>query len=160
MDIRDAFRLNLEVSEMVCMGYIEDLQDEQLMLRPHPDCNHINWQLGHLIVSEHEMLSKVAPGKAAPLPEGFAEKYSRDTAKSDNPADFAKKEELLAAYRQQRQAALAALAEAQDADFDKPSGLDYAPTVGAVFNMLGSHWLMHAGQWVIVRRQLGLKAKF
>jgi hypothetical protein len=31
----------------------------------------------------------------------------------------------------------------------------YAPTVAAVYDMQGSHYLMHAGQWVVVRRQLG-----
>ena len=31
----------------------------------------------------------------------------------------------------------------------------HAPTLGALYLMQGGHWLMHCGQWVIVRRQLG-----
>ena len=31
----------------------------------------------------------------------------------------------------------------------------FCPTVGAVFLLHPQHWLMHAGQWVIVRRKLG-----
>jgi hypothetical protein len=27
--------------------------------------------------------------------------------------------------------------------------------MGALCNMMGSHWMMHAGQWVVVRRELG-----
>ena len=61
------------------------------MKRPHPDCNHTNWQLGHLIQSDHQMVSAVAPGKMPPLPDGFAEMYAKETASSDDPSAFLKK---------------------------------------------------------------------
>ena len=35
-----------------------------------------------------------------------------------------------------------------------------APSVGAAFSMQGGHWLMHAGQWAVVRRQLGREPIF
>jgi uncharacterized protein (DUF1330 family) len=50
---------------------------------------------------------------------------------------------------------LAGLSEEQLAGSAPESMQAYAPTVAAAFSMLGSHWLMHAGQWVIVRRELG-----
>ena len=59
---------------------------------------------------------------------------------------------------EQLTAALAALAGFSDDDLDAPSPEpvnSYAPTAGAAFAMLGSHWMMHSGQWVVVRRQLG-----
>ena len=43
-------------------------------------------------------------------------------------------------------------------DLDKPgpeSMREYAPTVASVLMLLGSHWLMHAGQFVPIRRKLG-----
>ena len=43
-----------------------------------------------------------------------------------------------------------------DLDKESPESMkQYAPTTGHVFELLGSHWMMHCGQWVIVRRQLG-----
>ncbi len=36
----------------------------------------------------------------------------------------------------------------------------YAPTIASLFSMIGSHWMMHAGQWVIVRRELGREPLF
>ena len=30
------------------------------------------------------------------------------------------------------------------------------PTFGAVLLLIGSHYVMHSGQWVAVRRKLGL----
>ena len=52
-------------------------------------------------------------------------------------------------------AQMAALAKETEANLDKPTGVDYAATVGAMYSLQGSHWLMHAGQWAVVRRQLG-----
>ena len=92
------------------------------------------------------------------LPDGFVEKYTKETAASDDATAFCTKAELLAAAAEQWAAALAALAEMSDDDLDAatPEPVNaYAPTAGAVFSMLGSHWMMHSGQWVVVRRQLG-----
>jgi uncharacterized damage-inducible protein DinB len=158
MNAHDAIKLNLGGRDMVAVPYIEDLTDEQLMMRPHPDCNHINWQLGHLIASDHQMVEGVSPGSMPPLPEGFADKYTKERAKSDNPDDFHAKEELVSLLKTQGAATLAALDKLSEADLDKPapeSMQSYAPTIGAAFSLMGTHWLMHAGQWVIVRRQLG-----
>jgi hypothetical protein len=152
---RDAIKIGIEMGDFVSLAYLKDLTDEEMMQRPHAKCNHINWQVGHLIASENEMMNVVAPGSMPPLPPGFAAKYTKETAASDNPAQFAKKDELLRLQKEQRAGTLAVLAKLNDADFDKPTGVDYAPTVGAMMSMQGSHWLMHCGQWVIVRRKCG-----
>ncbi len=155
MDARDAIKLGIECGGMVSMGYLEDLTDQELMHRPCPGCNHINWQVGHLIVSENQMIGKVASMPV--LPAGFAEKYTAETSGGDDPKAFVAKAELLRIYQEQRAATLAALAKQTDANLDQPTGVDYAPTVGAMFSMQGSHWMMHAGQWAVVRRELGRK---
>lgn len=155
MNVAESLKIGLETGEFVAMGYLQDLTDKELMERPHPGCNHINWQVGHLIAAEHQMINQIAPGSMPALPTGFIDKYKKETAASDNPSDFVKKDELLSVYKQQRQATLAALAKTNPNDFDKPTGVDYAPTVGAMYSLQGSHWLMHAGQWVIVRRKNG-----
>ena len=143
------------MGKLISLAYLEDLTDAEMMKRPFPGCNHITWQVGHLIASEHSMIEKIAPGSVPPLPTGFAEKYTSETSKSDNPGDFHTKAELMAAFESTRAGTLAALARESDADLDKPTGVDYAPTVGAMYELQGSHWLMHVGQWAVVRRQCG-----
>ena len=141
---------------MVCGTYLEDLTDEEAMQRPHPKCNHINWQIGHLIASEYGMAS--AFGEIPALPEGFADKYSKEAASSDNASDFVPKTELMKIAAAQHEAVVKVLGGMSDEDLDNPGPenmKDYAPTLGAVANMLGSHWMMHAGQFVVLRRQLG-----
>ena len=158
MDSRDAIRTSYECSEGVVQGYLSDLTDAELLIRSVPGINHIAWQLGHLIASENDMVSGACPGMMPALPAGFAEKHSKETANSDNPADFLTKAEYLKILAEQRAGTMAALATQSDADFDKPgpeSMRAYAPTVGALFSLLGSHWMMHAGQWAVLRRKLG-----
>lgn len=158
MQAKDAIKLNIQSRDLVAIPYIDDLTDEQLMQRPHPDCNHITWQLGHLIASDHRMVEDVVPDSMPPLPDGFAARYTSDTSTSDDPGQFDTKQTLMSLFQEQNTALLQALDGLSDADLDRPapeSMQSYAPTVAAAFSMVGTHWLMHAGQWVIVRRQLG-----
>ena len=149
---------SLDMGDMVCMSYLNDLSDEELMMRPHPECNHLNWQVGHLIASDHEMVAGCLPDSLPALPDGFVEKYAKEAAANNDPSAFCTKEELMAVHKAQRDAAKSVLDGLSVDDLDKPSPeamQSYAPTVGAVFNLLGAHWLMHAGQWVVIRRQTG-----
>ena len=163
MKAADALKMSIDMGRFVGMAYLDDLTDQELMLRPHPDCNTINWQVGHLVAAEHQMMEMIAPGSMPALPEGFAEKYSKDTAKSDDASQFASKQELVDTFEAQRAATLATLDKMSDDQLAAaaPEPMQsYAPTVADVFSMQGSHWLMHAGQWVIVRRNLGKPAMF
>jgi hypothetical protein len=158
MNSREAIKMSIDMGRMVALAYLSDMTDQELLHRPHPNCNHTNWQVGHLIASERMIVEDVAPGSMPPLPPGFAEKYTKETSTSDDPSRFCTKAELLAAFEQQRAATLAALEKLSDADLDRPSAehmQSYAPSVGAAFSLQGGHWLMHAGQWAVIRRQLG-----
>ena len=72
MNTKDAIRQTYDLSHRVVNGYLGDFTDEELMQRPGEGCNHVAWQLGHLISSECSLLNMVAPGAAPELPEGFA----------------------------------------------------------------------------------------
>ena len=158
MNSRQAISANLDMSDMVCTSYLNDLSDEEMMIRPHAQCNHIKWQLGHLIAAENQMVNGCLPGSMPELPDGFADKYTKETCSSDDAASFHGKEEFFETYKVQRAATKAALENLSDDDLDKPSPESmraYAPTVGHVLNLVASHWMMHSGQWVIVRRETG-----
>lgn len=155
MNTHAALKCSIDAGQLVAMNYLGDLSDEEMLLRPTPAMNHINWQVGHLILSEHQMMERVKPGAMPPLPEGFEQKYSREAIGSDTPADFLTKAELMQAFESQRSATLALLDSLTVEELDRETGVPYAPTAGAAFSLQGSHWLMHAGQWAVVRRQLG-----
>jgi len=158
MKTSEAIKNNYQTAQMVCGAYLSDLTDAEAMQRPHAGCNHINWQVGHVIASENKMGNAVVAGALPALPEGFGEKYAKETAANDNVADFVPFSELLAIAKSQGEAVVGMIDSMADDQFDKPGPEEmqaYAPNLGALCNMMGNHWMMHAGQWVIVRRELG-----
>lgn len=158
MNARQALKESMDTPTMIAKAYLGDLTDEDLLVRPVEGANHIAWQLGHLIASEHQLVESVCPGTMPALPEGFADKYTKETAASDDASAFHTKEELLAAMDEQRAGTLAALENLSDDDLDAPSPdhlKQIAANVGGVFSMQPTHWTMHAGQWAVVRRKLG-----
>ena len=163
MDTKSAIRSALDMANMICSSYLGDLTDEEMMHRPTPKCNHIKWQLGQLIASEHDMISQCYPGEMPDLPAGFAEKYTKETSTSDDANAFDSKEDLMKLYEAQRAGTMALLDKVPVEDLSKegPEPIrSYAPTYGAAFLMQDAHWVMHAGQWAVIRRQLGREPLF
>ena len=158
MNAKDAIRSSANLSTMVLKTYISDLDDADLMRRPGEGCNHLAWQLGHLISSEVQLLERVAPGQGLELPDGFADAHSKDACNSDAPADFHGKQTYVELFDKVRAASLAALDSYAQSDFDNPAPEDFlafCPTMGDMFTLIATHPMMHAGQFVIVRRRLG-----
>ncbi len=104
--------------------------------------------------------SELGPANVRVLPAGFAEKYGMDNTKVDDPQALCTKSELLKVMGEQRAATLAALGKTSDADLGRKLE-GWTPNVGALFiAAAGDHWLMHLGQWSVIRRQLGRKPLF
>lgn len=162
MNAKEAIKANIEMCHMVTTSWIGDFSDADIMVRPVPEANHAAWQLGHLISSEHNMVSSM--GHDMPeLPDGFAESHSKEAATADDPGKFLSKDEYAALMSKMNAATLAALDATPEADLDKPapeSLREIVPTVGATFNLVGIHPLMHGGQFVVLRRKLGKPVLF
>ena len=75
----------------------------------------------------------------------------------DDAGKFLTKDEYIRHAKQVRANALKVLDGLPLEDLSKPvTGVPpFCKTAGDVFMFLGSHWLMHAGQWAIIRRSLG-----
>jgi hypothetical protein len=104
------------------------------------------------------MLEMVAPGRSPELPKGFDEAHSKERASDDDPAHFHNKAMYLELFDKVRAATLAALDTYPESDLDKEGPEEmrsFCPTMGDMFTLIATHPLMHAGQFVILRRQLG-----
>jgi hypothetical protein len=158
MSVASQIKASFEMPSMVVRSYLSDLTDDDLFVRPFDGMNHIAWQLGHLIGGEHFHINQVVPNSMPPLPEGFAERHAKGAAASDDRAAFLTKAEYLRLMDEQRAATLQALESLDDEALSQPApeGIRYlGPTVGAVFSGDAAHWMMHAGQWAVIRRRLG-----
>src|SRR4051794_27379721 len=163
MNARDAIRTTMSTADFMMESYLTDLTPEEILVRPAPGANHVAWQLGHLISAERRLVEVAAPGSMPTLPDGFAERHTKDTAARENPADFLSKDEYLKLAKTVRAATLKALDSFSEADLDKPVSGRVPPFVksaGDCFVTAGGHWILHAGQWVVLRRFLGRERKF
>ena len=158
MSLAEHIKASLELPTYIVNHYLEDLTDAELFVRPAEKMNHLAWQLGHLISSEYFHVTEVFPDSMPALPDGFKERYTKETAASENPAEFHTKTEYIQLMQEQRQGTLNVLAGLSDQQLMQPSPetVQYlGPTVGCVFAGESTHWMMHAGQWAVVRRKLG-----
>ena len=156
LNTKEAIKSSLDISLHVLNTYISDFSDAELLERPGSACNHLAWQLGHLIASEVQLLESICPGKAASLPDGFAEKHSKETTGDNDAANFCTKAEYEELFATVRSATLKALEEIDDEALDAPAPdwiREHFPTVGHMFTLIGTHPMMHAGQFAVVRRQ-------
>lgn len=157
MDFKDSVRSLLSAADFLSGQYLADLTEAEILERPVPGANHIAWQLGHLIAAERHLVEAAAPGSMPELPAGFAERHGRGKPVSDDPGNYLKKAEYLQLAKEIRAATLSALDRLTADDFDRPLEGRLPPWVkksGDAFMTVGGHWILHAGQWVVVRRKL------
>lgn len=158
MNTKDAIKASGNFSLMVLKSYFADFDDAELMRRPTAGCNHLAWQLGHLISSEVSLLNMVAPGAGPELPAGFNEHHAKENQASNDAAQFCTKQQYIELFDKVRAASNAALDALPDAQLDVPGPerlRSLVPTVGHMFVLIATHPMMHAGQFVVVRRELG-----
>ncbi len=157
MNAKDLLRYNVTFTHQITRKYLDDVTDQELLVRAVPGSNHLAWQLGHLVASERSLLEAI--GADVPdLPEGFAETHGKDNVDSDDPSQFLTKAEYFKLMDQMHQAAEAAIDKTDEAGLDAPSPeklRGFFPTVGSVLLMTGSHEMMHSGQMATIRRKLG-----
>jgi hypothetical protein len=158
MDGKQAILTSLAQADAIVNGYLKDLSPAEMVARACDGNNHIAWQMGHLIVSEHYLVDKVAPGAMRPLPADFAERHKKQTSSTNELASFETKERYLELMKQVRADTINVIEKISASDLDKPitSGVPpFCKTAGDVLVFLGTHWVMHAGQWAVTRRKLG-----
>jgi len=163
MTAHDAIASGLKGSQHLFSMYLSDLSDADLLVHPVPGANHIAWQIGHLVVSEAEMLKDFRGFVYPTLPAGFAEQHGKETAFKDPPKGFSTKEQYINLFNATREATLTAVAKLSDADLDQPTTgpmATFAPTLGALLELTNNHTMMHAGQFTVVRRKLGKPVLF
>ncbi len=163
MNFKDAVRNSLGVADYLVQRYLEDITPQEMLVRPAGDANHIAWQLGHLIQSEHHLVEAAVPGAMPPLPAGFKERHTKDTAGSDKSDDFLTKDDYLRIAKEVRAGTLKVLDSLSESDLDKPVTGRVPPfvkRVGDAFVTIGGHWSSHTGQWVVTRRKLGRPRMF
>ncbi len=154
--------MTFATSERTVGSYLGDLTDADLLVVPIPGMHPIALQLGHLISVENWLGDTLSPGSMPALPDGFKENHNVKSPPADS-SGYLTKAEYQSIWDAQRTAIkgfLESIAESELEDTHDGKLPPFAPTVAAVLNAVGLHPLMHAGQFVAVRRSLNKPIAF
>src|SRR5256885_832563 len=79
MTANDVLVHTLTASQGMLMRFTEDLNADEYLHRPTAKSNCVAWLVGHLALSDRNVLSKrLGVGDLPSLPDGFEKKFSRD----------------------------------------------------------------------------------
>ncbi|MEL6106530.1 MAG: DinB family protein [Planctomycetota bacterium] len=151
------------VSELLAVSYslvhrnLADIFDAEMHLVPKGTRGHFAWHLGHCITMEHLQCEAIHPGFMPELPAGLAGAHvtGENTAGTDPSFE---KADYVAELGRQREATLKLLNAIGEDQLraDPPSGVMGSPSnIGAALGFIGVHWLVHVGQWVVMRELMG-----
>ena len=80
--VKTLIKTSLLISEQVLFTYLNDFLDNELYMQPALKSNSIGWQLGHLIISESEVV-KLLSGHKIDLPSGLQRDKFREVLYDD-----------------------------------------------------------------------------
>ena len=158
MYAKDIITQSLDTSDHIARAYMADLDQKQMLERPAPGMNPIAWQIGHLLSVERKTIDGIKPGSCPALPAGFDEAHGKEAGLSDDTSKYLPKDQYLSLFEAQRKATKEVLAGLSEAELSAEPANTFqgmCPTVGHIFNFMGSHVMMHVGQFVPVRRNAG-----
>lgn len=158
MDTKSALTQTLRFSQNVVTGFLADLSDEDLKVRPAEGANSIAWQLAHLIASEASFGAALPGAKYPAVPEAIkACGRGKPDGNPEHGCGLAKSE-LVDWFNRVREATIAALQAIDEKQLDTPNPNEgmrrLAPNFGGLFLLANNHTMMHAGQWSVLRRKL------
>lgn len=142
---------------------LADFSDADMLVRPVPAANHALWQIGHLTIETAVFASAVPGIKLPPIPAAWSQKFGKDAAKSDDPTTFPPKADVLKAFSATNAALVDVVKTLTPNDLSTPGPeqfQSFAPTVGHLIEMTGAHYMMHVGQFQVIRRKLGKPVLF
>ena len=150
-----AYDLQLNLASML----VKDIPDDQMCAQPHGLVNHPTWNLGHLVLSEHQTCGLI--GIESTLPEGWTELFKAGGTPHADRSAYPGKVDLLAELGKIHERVRGALpgidSTVLDAEHPNEKTRQYFPTVGAqVAFILTSHEMDHLGQIAAWRRAAGL----
>lgn len=161
MRATDIIRISLENSQNWIMGLLQDISDAPLTQPTATGGNHPLWIVGHLALSESQILDGFVLGHAARYAD-MEPLFGMGSTPVPEAAKYPPLSELVEKFSAMRAATLAHLATLSEDDLDQRSHApeEYGPffaTVGACYTMLTIHVAFHGGQIADARRAAGRK---
>jgi hypothetical protein len=130
---------------------------DQWTFQVHEQANHALWFAGHIGTVDNFMIARLTPAKGQEK-AGYKEKFGMGSRPLASPAEYPPVKEVLAFWRERREALLGILGGLTDEELAKPcppGAPEFMTDVGSMFEAAVWHEAMHLGQVTIARRALG-----
>jgi|WetSurMetagenome_2_1015567.scaffolds.fasta_scaffold146192_3 hypothetical protein len=159
MSIKEHLLYMLKTNLMLAHGLLDDITEDESMVRGKDKCNHIRWQIGHLIHCDHYSLSLM--GHKVEDYDKYAKKYGGGSEISENAADYPGMKELRAELYKSHEQMIDFISTVAESDFEKTIGEgDKARPVWNGLTFLAMHEFYHNGQIANTRKALGRERSF
>jgi hypothetical protein len=168
----------LFTARLLTERYLADLTFEEICLAPGVGANPVVWQLGHLIVSEAEMIQRISGESSFSFPPSFCELHQKPNRGDLEESTYKtmhvssdgwerwiqeikslySKETYLNLLTVSRSRSIEVLQRLTLVELATPAPEQmarYAKTWASLFVMIGIHETQHAGQIAVLRRSLG-----
>lgn len=161
MDRKSDLQFLLDSNQTAVRRLIDDVSEEESLVRGKDDLQHIRWCTGHLVYGAYLLLKTL--GIEDPMPEGWHDLFCYGCEFQDDGSRYpsmAALRERLSAYHEQINSRIADLSDA-----DLEGTLASKPpfeNMNAISTslLLCKHEFYHAGQIAVMRRILGRERTF
>ena len=163
MDIHEAFKLVLSTPKQWADKLLEDISEEDSMVRGKDGLNHIRWLAGHLCYISRTIASGLGNAPAFDEEERYKALFDWQTRPSSDARSYPSLEEIMNNYSTFHQAGLDAIERLSDADMEKEIQItdDWKEKTGDFIIGFAQHQAYHVGQIAVVRSKvLGRKGLF
>lgn len=161
MTSKDVLLHTLRLSRDLIAATVSDLSATDLLFRPPSGGNCAGFILGHLVWVERQALTRSGAADLPPMdPQEFDAFAQGQTPPGDvetygDPMQFAARFAELRALTMKHVRGLAVETLVSPASPQRQAPFPMFGTVGEMFNFIGMHTMLHAGQITMIRRALG-----
>jgi hypothetical protein len=86
MDLMQLIAKDIADTLAMMKQHLADFSDADMLVRPVPNANHANWQVGHLLGFEVMVANLIGAKDVPALADNFKSQYNSEAAKSDDAA--------------------------------------------------------------------------
>ncbi len=163
MDVRNAMKEALSTSKEWADKLVEDISDEESMVRGNDGLNHIKWLTGHLCVSTRMIACGLGSEPQFDEVDRYSKLFDWNTSPLSDARSYPTLAEIMKHYDRFHRAALEAIDGLADDDLGKEIEImdGWKAETGKFVIGLAQHQAYHVGQIADVRSKvLGRKGLF
>ncbi|SYZ72057.1 conserved hypothetical protein [Candidatus Zixiibacteriota bacterium] len=158
MTRKDHLLYMLKTNQFVIKKLLDDITEEESMIRGEGGFNHIRWLTGHLYGSDGYSFSLLgvedeATGK-------YSKIFGGGSVVSDDPAVYPSMADIRDRLYKSHDKLMEVIEAAPDGDLEKEIGGERKQPVWQGLTFLAMHEFYHAGQIVHIRKMLGRSRPF